>query len=68
MSQFRTCPDCGANLDPGERCDCRDTESFVPHRTGSLRQTAPIGSSGTIEYTEKYMRPWERGKYAYIKH
>lgn len=22
MSYFRTCPICGANLDPGERCDC----------------------------------------------
>ena len=22
MSYFRTCPDCGANLDPDERCDC----------------------------------------------
>ena len=21
---YRTCPDCGANNDPGERCDCRD--------------------------------------------
>lgn len=20
---FDTCPDCGANLDPGERCECR---------------------------------------------
>ena len=20
---FKTCPDCGANLDPGERCDCK---------------------------------------------
>jgi len=20
---YRTCPDCGANLDPGEKCDCR---------------------------------------------
>ncbi len=19
----RTCPDCGANLDPSEKCDCR---------------------------------------------
>lgn len=24
MSYFRTCPDCGAHLDSGERCDCRD--------------------------------------------
>ena len=21
---FRTCPDCGANLDPGEKCRCRE--------------------------------------------
>ncbi len=21
--QYRTCPDCGAALDPGEKCDCR---------------------------------------------
>lgn len=23
MSCYRTCPRCGANLDPGEVCDCR---------------------------------------------
>lgn len=23
---YRTCPYCGANLDPGERCDCQDQE------------------------------------------
>lgn len=22
MAYFKSCPDCGANLDPGERCDC----------------------------------------------
>lgn len=22
--QYRTCPYCGASLDPGERCDCMD--------------------------------------------
>lgn len=21
---YWTCPHCGSNLDPGERCDCRD--------------------------------------------
>ena len=26
MSYYRTCPHCGANLDPGEVCDCRDKE------------------------------------------
>ena len=24
MPYYRTCPDCGAHLDPGERCDCHD--------------------------------------------
>ncbi len=23
MAFYRTCPRCGANLDPGEQCDCR---------------------------------------------
>ena len=28
MSYYsRTCPHCGAHLDPGERCDCRDEEA-----------------------------------------
>lgn len=27
---FHTCPDCGATLDPGERCDCKETQlSFL---------------------------------------
>lgn len=25
MAQYRTCPYCGANLDPEERCDCIDS-------------------------------------------
>ena len=24
MSIYKTCPDCGANLDSGERCDCAE--------------------------------------------
>lgn len=26
MSFYRTCPHCGAALDPGEACDCRAKE------------------------------------------
>lgn len=26
MSYYRTCPHCGAALDPGEVCDCRTKE------------------------------------------
>ncbi len=24
MSYYRTCPYCGAHLDPGETCDCKE--------------------------------------------
>lgn len=27
MGMFNTCPYCGANLDPGEKCDCRSKET-----------------------------------------
>lgn len=23
MAYYRTCPECGSNLDPGEACECR---------------------------------------------
>lgn len=23
---YRTCPHCGSNLDPGEKCDCQERE------------------------------------------
>lgn len=30
MAQFRTCLDCGANLDPGEQCDCKKEKGTPP--------------------------------------
>lgn len=30
MSYFKTCPHCGAHLDPGEICDCRDKKKPPP--------------------------------------
>lgn len=29
MSYFWTCPYCGANLDPGEKCDCLELGSIA---------------------------------------
>ena len=26
MAYYETCPYCGASLDPGEKCDCRQNE------------------------------------------
>ncbi len=32
---YWTCPYCGSNLDPGERCDCRD-EKKTPDKTSNV--------------------------------
>ena len=32
MSYFVTCPDCGCNLDPGEKCDCKSQSQAIPLR------------------------------------
>ena len=32
---FKTCPHCGARLDPGEKCDCRKAKAEArPYRNG----------------------------------
>lgn len=36
MAYYNTCPECGAHLDPGEKCTCREparkrTEYFENH-------------------------------------
>lgn len=35
MMCYRICPICGANLDPGERCDCQDKEETAPSATNT---------------------------------
>ena len=48
MSYYRTCPDCGAHLDPGERCDCKDEKDrpMLPASNGPrCRGLIPIYTS-----------------------
>lgn len=35
MSYYRTCPYCGASLDPGERCDCQDKKEAAQGATNT---------------------------------
>jgi hypothetical protein len=32
MPFYHTCPECGAALDPGERCDCRKNPSELTRK------------------------------------
>ena len=46
MSLYKTCPVCGANLDPGERCDCEKGCSSFSKRSvemgRGLKQAVPV--------------------------
>lgn len=46
MAYYRTCPDCGAHLDPGERCDCQEGQSGANSQTfGNLQKKAPASAT-----------------------
>lgn len=49
MSYYNTCPKCGANLDPGEPCDCtkevRKREDLYRSVTKETSQTGQLSFS-----------------------
>ena len=44
MAQYRTCLDCGAHLDHGERCDCMD---HAQEERETARTTPPPRAYGS---------------------
>ena len=38
---YRTCPYCGSNLDPAERCDCRDSQPHEADQTAAQDAAQP---------------------------
>lgn len=43
MAYYNKCPDCLANLDPGEKCDCKDRERIKEERRYEARMLARSG-------------------------
>lgn len=44
MSLYRPCPHCGANLDPGEKCDCGGAADAVPCHNRRSDSAYPLGA------------------------
>lgn len=42
MAYFNVCPDCGAHLDPSERCDCTEDKPSIPAMQRATAETARI--------------------------
>ena len=54
MSYYRTCPHCGAHLDPGEVCDCWETKKPPPvlrtlARAGAEQSLTAVSASSIAE-------------------
>lgn len=56
MSYFWTCEYCGANLDPGERCDCIESvyRKYHRHNKGLKQFTEEIRNGRDNAETENY--------------
>lgn len=46
MAMYNTCPVCGANLDPGEKCDCEKEKAPPRRATPFERAYAQVLATG----------------------
>ena len=46
MAYYETCDICGANLDPGERCDCQEKRE---RETQNLQSMFRMGRNGQMQ-------------------
>lgn len=53
---YDTCPDCGANLDPGETCDCRQQRVPIESVTPASREELREKASALIKTAESRLR------------
>lgn len=51
---FKECPSCGAHLDAGERCDCKETAAADRAQANTARITPPARAY------DKHVRPIEK--------
>ena len=49
---FKECPSCGAHLDAGERCDCKETAAADRAQANTARITPPARAA-LAESTER---------------
>lgn len=51
MAYYHICPDCGALLDPGERCDCQEKAELLRMK---YEQLTAVNEHGQIEFGGQY--------------
>ncbi len=48
MAFYETCPLCGANLDPGEPCDCQEEKELEGERLRRIQGMLKAGKDGQL--------------------
>ncbi len=43
MGYYRECPDCGSNLDPGEKCECIKERTLFAYQMSKVLETDESG-------------------------
>ena len=52
MAYYNVCPNCGSNLDPGERCDCEDEKIIkLKSRANYFNQHLVSGKRSQMEFS-----------------
>jgi predicted nucleic acid-binding Zn ribbon protein len=55
MAFYRVCPDCGANLDPGEKCDCGRERAHIEkekqRRSDEILKRIVVEHNGQLRFT-----------------
>ena len=51
MAYFNTCPNCGSNLDPGEKCDCRSMERKRQEIMAQMLKESPVTGQFEFRFT-----------------
>ena len=52
--QYRTCPRCGAHLDPDERCECEDLDQPEVE----MVRRSPRGKPPQEQYIDRCWKEW----------
>lgn len=55
---YETCPDCGANLDPGEKCDCRLLAGITKHAIQRSKERQGLNETAA---RRKAKIAWKKG-------
>ena len=53
MAYYNVCPECGSNLDPGEKCDCAAEREEMRHFYMERTRLEPVSGQTTFIWDDK---------------